>query len=177
MKLTSDAASKRLKSLQEDYDILLQEQAAARAVSMPMEDYRKAKEAGREFKKEFDFCGMQRNLVAVQREIEHLKHSINVFNATTVLPKHNVTIDQALVRMAFLSKRKKVLFEMRAIADVTLPSHRFMSHEITTAEICAFDQTDAKMEYRSVCDELSALQQELNYVNVTVEFDYEPYKP
>lgn len=174
MKLTSDSASKRLKMLQDDYDTLLQEEEAAKQILIPLEDYRKKAEASEGFKTRFDFYKMQGDLARASLEIENLKHAINLFNVSTLLPKHNITIDQALVRMAFLSKRKKILREMRALPDVGRSPHGFMRAESADVQVCAFNQDDAKVEYRKVCDQLSALQQELNYINVTVEFDYEP---
>ena len=171
MRYTSDAASKQLKRLQEDYDALLQEEKSRCRTTFQLDDYRKRQEAGENFKGGFDFVSMQSNLSTLQMQIEKLKHSINVFNATTVLPKHGITIDQALVRMAFLSKRKRVLWDMRAFADAERPPHGFGVRDNSDIIICSFDQREAKTEYNKVCEELSALQQELNYVNVTISFE------
>lgn len=177
MKLTSDAASKRLKMLQDQYDLLLQEESRSATMLRTLEDYRRDKESedAKDPKDSFNFLEMQQHLRNLQIEIESLKHAINVFNSSAILPKHNITIDQALVRMAFLSKRKRTLREMQVTPDVARPGG-YLARESSDVVVCAFHQEDAKDMYRQVCDELYSLQQEINYVNVTAEFMYTPTK-
>ena len=43
---------------------------------------------------EYDYAAMQAEQAAIEANIRKLKHTLNVFNTTTVIPEFEMTIDQ-----------------------------------------------------------------------------------
>ena len=56
---------------------------------------------------------MQEQLADIEQKIRKLKHTINVFNTTTVIPEFGITIDEMLVYLPQLNTR-----ESRAICGI-----------------------------------------------------------
>ena len=100
-KMTSAQAAKELKRLNDLHTALLEkEQKAAVFTAAIQEDIEQARP-------EYDYAGTQVILRTFESRIIRLKHSINVFNTTYVIPEFNKTIDQMLVYIPQLTARKK----------------------------------------------------------------------
>ena len=163
MKITMncDSANKLVKSLTADREsLLVRERNTAKFTSTT---------ADRENDRpEYDFRKTQEELDFLAEKIFALKHAINVFNTTTVLSA-GYTIDEALVRMAVLSEKKRRFEAMRnepekhraVISSSGVPEYVFRNYTIEEVE----------NEYRKTNDELVELQQALNIANLTKTFE------
>ena len=109
-------------------------------------------------------------LAQIDREVRKLKHAINVFNVGAVLPKLGITIDEALVKMAQLTRTRARLDSMRK----RLPKARKQDYGRTNLieyEYVNYDLQKVQEDYQKVCQEIMEIQMELDYCNQTVTFE------
>ena len=69
---------------------------------------------------EYDYAAMQAEQAAIEANIRKLKHTLNVFNKTTVIPEFEMTIDQMLIYLPQLTNRLEKLSRMKEL----LPKQR-----------------------------------------------------
>lgn len=106
MKLTSSQAVKMLRMLNEEHAMLVAEEKESREfVAAIQEDI----EAARPF---YDLAATQSALDALDQKIRTVKHAINVFNTTHEVPGFGMTIDEVLVYLPQLTRKKEKLLMM-----------------------------------------------------------------
>ena len=106
MKCTSAQANKLLKKLNDEYSALLDREQRSRDFRAAMgEDIESVRPA-------YDYAKTQARLEELEGTIRRLKHAINRFNTTQVVDGFGITIDEMLVYIPQLTKRKSKLFEM-----------------------------------------------------------------
>ena len=93
MTYTSAQANKLLKKLHDEHAALLDRENRSK-------DFRAAMGENR--------------LAELEQRIRKVKHAINVFNATHVIPDFHMTIDEMLVYIPQLTQRKNKLADMKA---------------------------------------------------------------
>ena len=98
---------------------------------------------------EYDYAAMQAEQAAMEANIRKLKHTLNVFNTTTIIPEFEMTIDQMLIYLPQLTNRLEKLSRMKEL----LPKQR---------ENALYNRNAAIIDYRYA-----------NYDIQTVEKDYE----
>ena len=106
---------------------------------------------------------------AAQRELEEkirkLKHALNLFNATHVIPEFGITIDEMLVYIPQLTKRKSKLAEMKS----KLPKYRVAElgriSNIIDYTYLNYDLSEVEADYARVSDELANAQLALDAIN------------
>ena len=106
----------------------------------------------------------------VNAKIYKIKHAINVFNVNTTVEGFDFTMDEALVRLKVLNKRRGVLNEMRSMSEMSRESSYRGEAEITRPN---FNLDEAEAEYQRINKELIALQQGINITNLTKTFEVE----
>ena len=93
VQITSAIAAKNLRKLNDQRDVLLAMEKKARsftaAIQENVESVRPA----------YDYKATQKALTAVEGKIRALKHTLNCFNSTYVIPEFDMTIDQMLIYM------------------------------------------------------------------------------
>lgn len=162
--VTSAYANKRLKDLNEKLDNLyLTEQQRMQYVKIsgqytPVPDY--------------DFSSTRDKVQQLMTEIYELKHAINQFNTTTVVPEFNMTIDAVLVYMAGLTREKNRLASMMKMEREKVKDG-FGSKSTTYVELMctSFDPEEAAVSYEEINSKLQKLQLALDKVNSTVTFE------
>lgn len=163
MKVTSAAANKKLRQLNDDFAFLCKQ------------DYEKRMylevEGVKPVVPQYDFDSTCDKMTKYCEDISKLKHAINVFNTSTVLDGFGITIDQALVTLAFLTKEKERLDRMRNMQPKKL-NNGFGASVNKIEYTCAnFDIKQAEQAYAEVADKLSRLQLALDVANTTLTFD------
>lgn len=111
----------------------------------------------------------------IDKKILHIKHAINLANTSNIIDVEgkSFTIDQILVRMAQLNKRKAFLDTLRK----QLPKSRTMperySYRTVTPEYqyINYDLDLIKSEFERVSSEIMAMQMALDKYNHTFEFE------
>lgn len=118
---------------------------------------------------EYDYAAMQAEQVAIEANIRKLKHTLNVFNTTTVIPEFEMTIDQMLIylpqltnRLEKLSRMKELLPKQRENAlysrNSAIIDYRYANYDIQTVE----------KDYEVLAETLAKAQTALDYINNTV---------
>ena len=164
--MTSAQANKLLKSLREERDALLLAEEKTSVFSAAL------CENIEELRPVYDYAETQEKLRDLEAKIRSLKHSLNLFNAQTIVPGTGMTIDQVLIYIPQLTERRKKLLSMKQ----RLPKERVRAgryghlSEIIDYEIVNYDPEAAGQDYLAASEELSAVQTALDTVNNTVTF-------
>ena len=164
MKYNSAQAAKLLSKLQQDFDSLAILEANAKTFLASVgEDVESVRP-------EYDYKATKKELDALSLKIRKVKHAINVFNTTTVVPEFGITIDELLVYIPQLSAKKA---KLRGMAD-TLPKARennYGKSNIIDYRIVNYDIKQVRKDLDVVTDELAKAQLTLDTINHSLEFD------
>lgn len=161
--MTSAAANKWIKSLEDEkrFYLTLEENSSVYTLG----------EGEQEEKPEYDYDTVSHQIAELDQKIRKIRHAVNVFNTTTVLPELNLTVDEALVKMAQLNSRKSQLDVMRK----RLPKSRVNSFLNRTKSVVEYEYTNydiekAKRDYRQLSEEIVQIQLSLDVCNQTKVF-------
>ena len=102
----------------------------------------------------------------MEQKIRRVKHAINLFNTTYTVPGFDLTIDEMLVLIPQLTKRKNKLAEMKE----KLPKTReqtYSKSNIVDYRYINYDSDEAASEYEKAAEQLSRAQTALDTVNNT----------
>lgn len=165
--ITSAMAAKHLKKLNDQRDSLLSMEKKAKVFTAAIqEDIETVRPA-------YDYAAAQKELTALDTKIRKLKHTLNCFNSTYVIPELDMTIDQVLIYIPQLTARKRKLDFFRN----KLPKERKESigrnNSIIEYEYANYDIAQADADYTAVADELARVQNALDMTNTTVMFEAE----
>lgn len=168
MRVTSAQAAKILRQLNNELSTLQIRESNTKSFLAAMgEDIESVRPA-------YDYAEMQKSQKAVEAKIRKLKHALNVFNATTIIPEFGITIDEMLVYLPQLSTRCIKLLNMQN----ELPKAREESRYSRGAVVIDYRYTNYDIEqvaadYNATSNELAKAQTALDLVNNTVEFEIE----
>ena len=164
MKYTSAEAAKLLRGLNEELQAVKEAEVSTKnfvaAISEDAESVRP----------DYDFAGTQKEIERLQQEIRRVKHAVNIFNTTTVIPELNMTIDEALVYIPQLSTQKSKLGAMRGRLPKTREYYRSGSN-IIEYNYANYDIAEADAEFKRISDLLAKAQTALDVINNSVKFE------
>ena len=164
MKYNSAQAAKLLSKLQQDFDRLAVLEANAKTFLASVG------EDPESVRPEYDYEATKKELDALSKKIRKVKHAINAFNNTTVVPEFGITIDELLVYIPQLSAKKA---KLRGLADA-LPKARennYGKSNIIDYRYVNYDIKQVKADLDTVTEELSKAQLALDTINHSLEFD------
>ena len=161
MQMTSAGANKLLRKLEDDKRFLLSQEAAASTyvvtegaeAVVPAYDYRKTAQA----------------LEQVDAEVRRIKHALNVFNSTTMLDGLDITIDEALVKMAQLNQRKSTLDTMRCRLEKERVTN-FGRSNVVEYTCINYDLAEIQADYQAISQQIMDIQLALDLTNQTKTF-------
>lgn len=164
IKLTSDEAQKLISKLKSKESDLIQNMSdLSTFVAAIVEDVE-------ELRPKFDYMGAVNEIESLDRKIMKIQHAKNVFNSTTTLTGMDLTIDEALVRMAHLNKMYNTYHRMSQKQEKERCNSGLRNKEIEYS-YTNYRVEDAKKMADEFLDEIHAIQKVLNYVNSTVTFE------
>ena len=166
MLVTSSKASKLLRQLNDELRTLqLREGKTNTFVAAIQEDVESVRP-------EYNFTEMRYAQAEVERKIRKLKHALNVFNTTTVVPDFDMTIDEMLIFLPQLNKQCDILSGMRdAMPKVRVNSSYSGNSAILDYKYTNYDTEEANKRYIEFSDMLAKAQTDLDLINSTVEFE------
>ncbi len=166
MKYTSAEANKLLRKLNDEKtSVMYREENGKEFLAAVGEDIESVRP-------KYDFTETQNAIAGIETKIRKLKHAINVFNSTTIIPEFDMTIDEMLVYIPQLTAAKNKL----AIMKDKLPKVREQTRvnsSILDYRYLNYDVETVTAEYEKVTDTLSKAQNALDSVNMnqTLEVD------
>ncbi len=159
MKYTSAEASKLLKKLEEEKTILLNEEhnrcTYNCALSEKQEDVRP----------EYDFSQTNAKLDELEGKIRTVKHAINIFNTTTVIPEFDMTVDQMLVYIPQLTQKKDRLGRMQSVQPKKRNESMSLKNGVIDYVYANYDIAEARAAYEQASDTLRSAQLALDRIN------------
>lgn len=163
MKYTSAAANKLIKILEDKKQYLLQIESNNSTYVLAQDEKQDIPE--------YDFKQCNQEVDEIDLKIRTLKHALNVFNTTTVLPI-GITIDEALVEMAQLNNKIYRLDNMRKAKNKNrLSGINAARRDIAEYEYLNYDPKDVDKIYEENYNRIQQIQLALDKVNQTVEFE------
>ncbi len=166
MTYTSAEAAKLLRKLNAEYDALLLKEGKSReflaSVGEDVESVRPA----------YDYAATQEKLGELETKIRRLKHAINVFNATTVIPSFGMTIDEMLVYIPQLTKKKAKLAAMSEMLPKSRAEEPYgRQSSVIDYRYANYDIDAVTADLAAVSDELASAQLALDAVNHQASFE------
>ncbi|MBQ9424935.1 MAG: hypothetical protein IJU42_03220 [Erysipelotrichaceae bacterium] len=163
MKYTSASANKLIRTLEDKKSFLLQQESNNST-------YVQAQDEKADIP-DYDFSDHNRQIDELDCKIRTLKHALNVFNTTTVLPL-GITIDQALVEMAQLNNKLPRLDSLRRAKNKTRLSGSMTSRrDVAEFQYLNYKTEDVEKVYERDLKCVQQIQLALDKVNQTEEFE------
>ena len=162
MKYTSAEAAKLLRRLNEEHEALLMlESQSASFVAAVSEDVESIRPA-------YDLAAVQARLAELEAQVRKVKHALNVFNSTHTVPGFDMTVDQLLVYIPQLNRRKTKLRDMAGV----LPKTRVRGRSAVNSAVIEYTYANYSVEEAraaadAAADELARAQTALDRVNNT----------
>lgn len=153
---TSAEANKLLKKLNDELSALnRKEQISCTYIEATTEEHNPP---------EYDFRDTQNKILEVEKKIAAVKHAINAFNVSHVVPGFDRTIDEMLIYIPQLTAKKAKFERMMSV----LPKTRLSSSSnFIEYRYANYDIADAVSEYNAVSNVLSKAQLALDQLNNT----------
>ena len=165
MLFTSAEANKLLRKLFDEHtDLLKKERDACVFKAATVENVEDARP-------EYDYAAVQAKLLKLEKDIRTIKHAISAFNLSQEIPNTGMTIDQILVYIPQLSERKRKLSEMKQKLKKQRDEGYSTNSHFIEYIYTNYDPSQAAMDYDAVSDELGRIQNALDLVNSTVQFE------
>ena len=165
MKYTSAEANKLLRRLNEEYEMLLQKEEQSKTFLASLgEDPESVRPA-------YDYSETQNTIDNLEKQIRNIKHRLNIFNTTTVIPEFNITVDEMLVLIPQLNKRKAKLSDMMSKLPKSREENYASRNNIIDYRYINYDLNTVEEDYKKVTETLSSAQTALDKVNSTLTIE------
>lgn len=166
MKVTSAVASKKIKMLEEQKNRLLDlENTSCIYIRADGES---------EAPPVYDYAATKKELDEINEKIRKIKHAVNIFNTTTYLETVGLYIDEALVEMFMLNRRRETLKYM----SNRLPKERVNNGYVRSNlaieyKYVNYDMETVKRDFEACCQRIFDIQIALDTANQTLMFEIE----
>ncbi len=165
MKCNSAQANKLLKKLNEEYNSVLEKENKTSTFHVAMGENPES------LRPKYDYDGTKEKIASLEKQIRTVKHALNIFNTTHLVPGFDMTVDEILVYIPQLTKQKTKLQEMRNRSEKERVQERFFNS--VDYIYTNYDMGKVEADYQIVSEELSKVQLALDKLNNTemIEID------
>lgn len=166
MLVTSSQAAKLLRQFNDELRALqLKEDISRSFVAAIQEDIESVRP-------EYNFQEMRNAQAEVEKKIRKVKHAINVFNTTTIVPDFDITIDEMLVYLPQLNRQCEILSKLKdALPKTRVNTGYSGSGNIIDYRYANYDIEEVGKCYTELFHRLAKAQTALDLVNSTVKFE------
>ena len=168
MKVTSAYANKMLRQLNEEKEYWLTKERNSCTYVVAVDE--------EPVIPEYDYQEVTAKIDQIDEKIVAIKHAINFSNATNQIDVNGrvMTVDQILVRMAQVTKRKEFLDRLRRNQPKSRKEPGYGARTLKPEyQYINYDLGLIRQEFDRVSGELMEMQLALDRYNQTVEFDVE----
>lgn len=164
--MTSAEANKLLRQLQDKKkDLVEAERKNSVFIAATTENAEEVRK-GYDFDYDYDVPEIDR----IDKEIRELKHNINKFNVSCMVPELGMSIDQVLVYLPQLKEKQRRLGKMADHLPKQRVSDRYgRTNTLIEYEYANYDVKQAKEDYEKVSKLVAEVQLALDRVNNSVE--------
>lgn len=121
----------------------------------------------------YDYSEMRQKIAELDMQVRKIKHALNTFNCTKVVPEFDITIDELLVKMAQAEQEKNVLTKLKNNEKVERVQSFASQNTIPEYRYANYDTTKAEEDYTKLVQEIMEMQLALDTVNQTEVFSVE----
>ena len=166
MTYTSAQANKLLKKLNDEHAAMLDRESRSKDFRAAMgEDVESLRPA-------YDYADTQNRLAELERCIRRIKHAINLFNATHTVPGFDMTIDEMLVYVPQLTRRKNKLAAMKNRLPMERAEEQYGRRtDLIDYSYANYDIAAVEADYEQAADELARAQMALDAANQQETFE------
>ena len=166
MKMTSAQAAKLLRQLNDELRTLhYREEQTKTFLAALGEDVESVRPS-------YDYAAMQAAQTELEGKIRKVKHALNVFNTTQIIPGFEMTVDEMLVYLPQLTERCRRLSEMKdALPKVRENTGYSRGSTVIDYRYANYDIAQAERDYQALSEELAGAQTALDLVNSTAELE------
>lgn len=161
MNYTSAEAAKLLRKLNEERNNLLNIETQSSSFCASLGEDIEA------IRPTYDYKEVQCQLDLIEKQIIAVKHAINQFNLTHMVPGFDLTIDQMLVYIPQLTQKKSKLADMRNRLPMQRISVATRNSSLVEYNYANYDIQAVNEDYLHVSDLLSKAQTALDVLNNT----------
>lgn len=161
--ITSSEANKMLRKLEDDKNYILE-------IENKSSTYIVTEGVKNTPVPEYNYEKSILKLDEIDCKVVTIKHALNQFNCTTKLPESNLTIDQALIKMAQLTKKKRRLDIMRKRLPKARKNDRYGNTHVVEYEYINYDLDKVNADYENVIEQIATLQMGIDFCNQTIKF-------
>lgn len=166
MKYSSQKPGKILKRTEEELSSLCMQELQSKefnaAVGENVESVRPA----------YSFSEVQNKKEILHAKIRKIKHALNVYNVSTVIPEFDMTIDQILIYIPQLTTLKKLYADMKnKMPKMRVPN--FRATNIIDYVYTNYDGKEVAEKYNEVSETLAAVQMALDKINSVESIEIE----
>lgn len=122
---------------------------------------------------DFDFDKVITQWIEIDSEIRKIKQALNIFDTNAIIPELNITISEALIKMAQLNKLKTSLDSMRRKIPKKRRQGYNVSNNLVEYECLNYDLKQAEAAYDAVLADITKIQIGLDTCSQTLLFDLE----
>ncbi len=161
--LTSAEAAKILKKLNEELSSVLRKEEQSKDFLAALG------EDPETVRPKYDYIETGKKIEELESKIRSIKHAINIFNTTTIVPEMDMTVDQVLVLIPQLTKRCDKLWQMMNKLPKTRESASGYGrgNSIIDYRYTNYDIDQVERDYYKFKKELDRAQLQLDLVNST----------
>lgn len=162
MLYTSAEAAKLLRKLNDDKEILERMEAQSNTFTASLgEDIESVRPS-------YNYFEVNEKIKELDQKIRHVKHKINSFNISAIVPEFDMTVDQILIYIPQLTRLKAKLNSMQN----RLPKQREGNYNnIIDYRYINYNLDAVKEDYIKISDELARAQTALDVLNNSVRFE------
>ena len=162
-KVSPATVSKKINALKEELKDLERYEKGASSFSFTVGEDKEA------LRPSYDYKETQKRYKELTAEIRKLRHTMNIFNTSTIVPGFDMTVDEMLVYLPQLRERKQTLNEMRK-APVSGRSSSVLGG-VVEYKYCNYSVQKAAEDYKAITDEYAKAHTALDFINATGEIE------